>query len=347
MKTTPIQSKRRSWHNIPLLLITSAGAFVGAFYACRYVALLFFYFVCQPALLEKYVTANPLFVNPANEGRLVCVHGALAANKTLTDPLYGVQAKGAGLWREVNSTSHESGSAPEPYLRNWGSMGNAPPRIGQYIIRDKGFRDFPLALQRVSESQLSPAMRELAKAEPDGELRIDSSNGKTYKVRFLTTSSHPILFLGRQHGNVLERDSLLALRQDMIENQISPTDATYRFLRRTALMLPISWLLIFIGLWALRQIMTDRPPASTVALAAVLATLAAVSWRVHQCINLGALRRTPGWSPQWENAAGLFDAERTATWDTTIATLSWVCLALIILIPLARRLRRRRAAKSA
>lgn len=334
---------RRNRGNIFLLLLGGGGVLTGAFYACRYIALGFFFYVCQPALLEEYVEAEPTRLSADNEGRLVYVRGTLTTDGTVVDPHYGVKSQGMGLWRKVIAPENNSCTPPEEYLQDWGSAGSTPPKIGCYELSGDGI-DYPLFMQRVyHQYQLAEPMRPIALTLPSGELQIDSANGRTYKVRFLTRKSDCFRFLGRQRGHVLERDATTERRQQMIETQPMPRDAGFRLLRRVGLMLPIAWALAFLGLWNLRDIVARRVSARCILLVSTCATVGLLAQRVQQHIEAGALIRLHN---TWESQPELLDAERAATWACLSGALAVVCLAIALLAPLLETLRSRRHAKT-
>lgn len=337
----PAKKTSRSIWNTPLLLLAGGGSLVGAFYACRYAALVLFFFVCQPALLEEYATADPLQVEPANDGHLVYVRGVLSSADTIADPIYGVRAHGAGLWREVHATANaldQSAPPPEDHLKEWSNEG-APLHLGNYVLQSQQ-PDYPRSVQRVTHLyHLAEPMRDLAVIQPDGDLLLSSANGASYKVRFLTRQSNNFSFLGRQQGNTLVQDFSIKQRQDMIETQPYPHDFRYRLLRRVGLTLPLAWLLAFLGLWALRQVVARRLPIGGVMLMSAFALLSLLAWRLQQHIEAGALVKTNPWIRSWNTNIDLFDAERATLWSNTALTLAALSLAVALLLPLLIRRR--------
>lgn len=315
-----------------LMLPIGGGMLVGAFYACRYVALTFFYFVCQPAMMEDYVVADPLHVAQENEGRLVYVQGTLNSDERVRDPLYGIASEGVGLWREVTAAP-DAPTPQEAHLQSWGSGGSAPPKVGSYELRGSLMHyDFPMAQQHVKTIfSLASPMRDVADVQPNGVLHVTAEGGAVYKVRFLTQKSSCFRFLGRQHGSALEQDTALKTRQDMIENQAMPQDALFRMMRKLGLMLPIAWLATFLGLWTLRHAAARRIPAQRVPIAAAFAAAAVIAWRVFQHISAGALvRHLDRVSTQWSAIDGLFHPTKAAVWSISTCAFALLCTLLTV-----------------
>ena len=188
-------------------------AFLGFLVWCSSVNLVQFeyYDKCLPTLLaDDIVSVDPNRIEPANEGRMVYLEGEISVDEVLRDPLFGVEARAAVLFREVRTKGRTSSSAATPADYQMPMVYRADSRncrLGAYGLRDvdKDWHcsSLPLTEKNIPDSLKGRAfLTDIMDGEPR-EIHIQEADGSTTIVSFMVSCAPPTHWgqlVGRQHG---------------------------------------------------------------------------------------------------------------------------------------------------
>lgn len=335
-------------------LCVAIGVGMTALHAAKYAAITFYYYYGQHKLMEPIVQQEADSLNPANEGRLVQVHGAITAEQPLRDPFYGVETDAVRMERRVVGLQrHEEGAEPEdaprfppePYLCNW--LSDTPARIGCYTVPAAGLDKVKLryGIRPVPSVMALPAeLRE--KATPgDSSVVIRSENGFDYRVTFILGRENECTYLGRQQGSTLAADEHTLWRADFMEGHTSVS--LIKALMNALFFSAAAWGAMVLALYALNKAMHRALSFRELSWYALLITLVIGFVFCDHLTSLGVLWSNPTLDHPWKAVRRVFIPEQLQA-GRVAAAHAWLwggiilCLAAAFLPALMRRMRRKR-----
>lgn len=331
-----------------LWLALAAGLGLSAYYAAKYSAITFYYYYGQHELLESLTKQDPEVFDPALEGRLVQVSGTVSSDHMQYDPLYGVQAKGVRLERQVVGLPRETEGKPillappdppEPYLSAWSST--TPARMGFYTLESSGIKLVKLSMAArpvLSLMSLPPELQDQAVID-EGSIILPSVNGFSYRVRFVLGKEKYITYLGRQRGDTLFTDKETEWRSHFLESHAQlPLP---KAMMNACFFALLAWAALIATLYALSKAINSGIRQREQVWYALLLAVVMVLNFYELLVNEGVLWSDPTGDHAWARVTrvfvpGHFPPDKVAAAHLWLKTGMTLCVVLALL-PSVRR----------